>query len=262
MKEYIGKGWQELLEYNQLADFDAIWDLKADWFEEPNVRRGGWSGVSRINLKKPDGESVGVFLKRQENHVTKTISSPIKGIPTFEREFNNIQRLTAHKVPTVEPIYFASRNKHGKGQAILITKELAGYEPLDAPAFARAGAIMTDKKQREKIMTAVADVMRRMHAGKYRHNCLYCKHIFIRSVGGDWEVKLIDLEKLSKSVSQRPAMMRDLYTLPRRVTGWRRVDRLKFLKLYLQEEKLSAKGKKIWREIDERMRVKDKLIKD
>ena len=64
MQEYIGKGWEKILRDNGLADFDSIWNLDAGWFEEPNKRRGGWSGVSRISLKTEEGGSLGMFLKR------------------------------------------------------------------------------------------------------------------------------------------------------------------------------------------------------
>ncbi len=83
MKEFVGSGWKKILELNELESFDSIWELDAAWFEEPNKRRGGWSGVSRISLKTEEGGSVGVFLKRQENHNTKTLAKPVNGEPTF-----------------------------------------------------------------------------------------------------------------------------------------------------------------------------------
>ena len=74
MKQYKSEQWQEILAFNDLDTYEKIWALKAEWFEEPNERRGGWSGVSRIELKLPSGGCVGAFLKRQENHVTSSIS--------------------------------------------------------------------------------------------------------------------------------------------------------------------------------------------
>ena len=45
MKEYQANDWEQLAHSNGLDSFDAIWTLDIGWFEEPNQRRGGWSGV-------------------------------------------------------------------------------------------------------------------------------------------------------------------------------------------------------------------------
>ena len=259
MKEFVGDGWKKILSLNKLESFDSIWNLDVGWFEKPNKRRGGWSGVSRISLKTENGESVGVFLKRQENHNTKVWSSPFKGIPTFYKEFKNILRFIANKIPTVEPVYFACRNVNGKSQAILMTKSLDGFESLESAVYARDGELLSNRELREQLMGAVAEVMRNMHKHHFQHRCLYSKHIFVRLVNGVWEVKFIDLEKLKRTFFQKKAMIGDLYTLPRRISGWRRSDRLKFLKIYRQEEKLSPQSKLIWREIHNRMLAKNKF---
>ena len=93
MTHYLSPDWQAILAFNQLDNFDAFWQLEADWFEEPNHRRGGWSGVSRILLALPEGGEAAVFLKRQENHLRKTIAHPLKGIPTFRAEIDNTLKL-------------------------------------------------------------------------------------------------------------------------------------------------------------------------
>ena len=89
MKECWNDQWQEIFSANKLDSFDAIWNLDTEWFEEPNQRRGGWSGVIKVDLDTPEGKSC-VFIKRQENHISKTLLHPIRGILTFEREFENI----------------------------------------------------------------------------------------------------------------------------------------------------------------------------
>ena len=85
MKEYwYNDDWQQILFDNNLDDFDDIWKLKTKWFEPPNIRRGGWSGVVKIDLDTPQGK-IGIFIKRQQNHITKTFIHPIRGMLTFER---------------------------------------------------------------------------------------------------------------------------------------------------------------------------------
>mgnify|MGYP003460592813 CR=1 FL=1 len=41
MKDFINDRWRPILVHNGLSDFGALWQLKADWFEAPNHRRGG-----------------------------------------------------------------------------------------------------------------------------------------------------------------------------------------------------------------------------
>ncbi len=55
MRDYVANDWESLAAANGLDSFESVWSLDIGWFEEPNVRRGGWSGVSRLELKLPDG---------------------------------------------------------------------------------------------------------------------------------------------------------------------------------------------------------------
>ncbi|MBY0544184.1 MAG: hypothetical protein K2Q14_01380 [Gammaproteobacteria bacterium] len=77
MKDYMNENWQAILKANNLDNFEKLWNLKADWFEEPNKRRGGWSGVSRVELVHPEGGKAVIFLKRQENHIYKPLRNLI-----------------------------------------------------------------------------------------------------------------------------------------------------------------------------------------
>jgi len=251
MAEFFGDNWQDILIANNLDSFDKIWDLDAEWFEEPNVRRGGWSGVVKIDLDTPKGK-VGVFIKRQENHITKTPLHPIKGRPTFEREFNNILRLRKHNLPTLTPVYFSKRNSNGDLQAILITEELSGYAPLESDYFL-SGEAFTDKEHKQRLFQAVATVLRNMHHHHYQHNCFYLKHIFVKAEGQSWDVKIIDLEKLKWSFCKNRAIYRDLLTLHRHAQSWPKKDHIAVFKYYVEEEQLSDKSKALWRTIENKV---------
>lgn len=254
MTEYINKDWQEILKENNLADFDAIWDLKSDWFEEPNIRRGGWSGVVKVKLNTTNGK-VSIFIKRQQNHASKTLFHPIKGCPTFEREFKNIVRLTKHKLPTLTPVYFAKRTINGDIQAILITEELEGYIPLDSEHFLSEDAFK-DKQHKHRLFESIATVLRNMHRHHYQHNCFYLKHVFVKADGDSWDIKIIDLEKLKWCFSKKNAIFRDLLTLHRHATSWSKKDRMAIFKYYVEESKLSGKSKDLWHAIEKKVLTK------
>lgn len=255
MREYYGEGWHELLAANQLDSFDALWNLKTDWFEEPNIRRGGWSAVVRIVLDSPTEGKVALFMKRQENHTTKTFFHPLRGISTFEREFRAILRFRKNSLPTLEPVYFSRRNHQGNLQAILITKELEGYESLDSGRFLRSGDVIKDKRHRDQLLASIARVMRAMHDCRFQHNCFYPKHLFAKSNGDSWDIRIIDLEKV-KWTFKKDAMFRDLFTLHRHTEGWLRSDRVKLLRAYRNEAKLSDSSKRLWRAIEKKAQTK------
>jgi len=249
MRDYCNDDWLTTLQENNLNGFDDWWGLEADWFEEPNIRRGGWSGVSRVTL----GERT-VFLKRQEDHVIRTLAHPFNGIPTFVREMQNILAMQAAAVPALNPVYFAERKVNGKQRAILVTEALEGFSPLDEIPREQLSF-----SARIKLITTAANVVKQLHAHKLVHNCLYPKHLFVRGGDGGFEVHLIDLEKARTALSRDRAMFRDLDTLNRHCRGWTRSDRLRFLLAYL-----GVDATKDWRELWQRLasRAKDRISRE
>ena len=55
MPDYVANDWEAVARANGLDSFESVWALDIGWFEEPNERRGGWSGVSRPEVELPDG---------------------------------------------------------------------------------------------------------------------------------------------------------------------------------------------------------------
>ncbi len=260
---FFAEGWRDILRFNQLDSFEALWDLDVDWFEAPNERRGGWSGVGRIKLRTPDGDEVTAFLKRQQNHMCRSWLHPLDGIPTFAREFGNIRHFQRAGVQTVEPIYFGQRQIDGNHQAMLITQELTGFSPMDAPQF-RPGkdGLLATLPARRALFATLAGSLRRLHAHRYQHTSLYFKHVFIKPLAEDeFEVRLIDLEKSRWQATTRRASIHDLYTLSRHATDWPLTDYMRFFLLYRQEKRLSPASKQLWRDVVARHRAKGNKLK-
>lgn len=258
MQDYLAEGWSEILEHNGLGGFDALWTREADWFEPPNERRGGWSGVARLELKRPDGATEGVFLKRQENHLRHTLHHPLSGEPTFAGEMQNILLLQQAGVPTLEPLYYGQRKIDGRWRAILVTRELEGFRPLNLwmRQWREAGWHL-NYPIRRVVITKVAQVISRLHQHGLVHNALHPKHLFVRVTEGDGqpmvEVRLIDLEKMRRAFSPFRAARRDLDSLNRRCLLCSHCDRMRFLKSYLNESMLSKKGRRLWRHLSDSM---------
>ena len=257
MKDFLNKRWADILQHNGLVDFDAFWNISAGWFEEPNQRRGGWSGVSRCELPMPTQGACAVFLKRQENHKTFSWRHPIKGIPTFLREFQLILHYKACAIPALEPIYFAMRAVDGGHRAILMTEELSGFASIESHVQAWLKNGFPPAKDRRKYLEAIAALSGNIHENKIQHNCYYPKHIFIRmSPDGRVEARVIDLEKSRRRPFSLMCTLRDLDTLNRHAPEWKRSDRLWFLKSYLQIPRLTPYAKWLWRRLAARARLK------
>lgn len=238
---FIAAQHQALLEENRLDTFERIWTYKTPWFEEPNSRRGGWSGVGRLVLKDKQGKEQGVFLKRQENHPRRTYRHPLQGEPTFSCEFKMMRYLASKGVPVPTPMFFSQHGRGEKAQAILMTEELLHFTPLETVTeelFVSAQAALSTRRS---ILRGVASTVYKLHAAGIQHRSLYPKHLFVRmTTGRDPEVVVIDLEKSRRKFAFAIRTIYDLSTLNRHAKYWSRTDRLYFFKHYMGIERLTS----------------------
>lgn len=249
--------WAPILAHNRLADFNALWDLQVEWFEEPNRARGGWSGVARVRLDTPDGAAVNVYLKRQDNYRTRSLRQPLQGEPTFARERRNLQHFAAAGIPSQTLVCYMRRSRAGHDRAILVTEELQGFISLEALLRDWQQRGWPDPVEQRRLIAALAGPIRRMHAHRWRHGSLYPKHLFVRgfscgtTVGGvssespgtHYEVRIIDLEKSKRTLSTLTAGVRDLGKLNRRLLQLRPITRLRFVDAYFGSHPASG----LWR---------------
>lgn len=257
MKDFIAAGWKDIFAHNGLTGFDSWWQLNTDWFEPPNKRRGGWSGVARVELDLPQGGHRRVFLKRQENHVRKTWRHPLRGEATFIGEMRNLQDLAGKEVGTLEPLYFAQRRQDGNVRVVLLTLELTGYIPLKEIIDQWQGSGWQQHRlQRLVLIPRVAQLVSRMHHGYRVHNSLYPKHLFVNTDSMD--VRVIDLEKMRRALTPLRAAKRDLDSLNRRSPHFSRTDRLRFLLAYLGEGRVTPQTRGLWRYLAKRWRPVNK----
>lgn len=238
LQTFISSEHKSLLEQNQLDNFEKAWSYKADWFEEPNSRRGGWSGVGRLVLKDK-GRELGVFLKRQENHLRRTFRHPLHGESTFACEFRTMRYLAARRVPVPRPVFFSQQRQGTDSHAVLMTEELVHFNPLDTVTeeLFQAGKITLATKR--AVLRGVATTVRQLHGAGIQHRSLYPKHLFVKMTGADPEVVVIDLEKSRRKFIAPLRTLYDLATLDRHAKHWSRAARLYFFKQYMQIEKLT-----------------------
>lgn len=231
MNDFIAQADRPTLERHGLASFDALWSVQLTAVDEPNVERGGWSSVFRLEL---DGSAF--YLKRQSNHLTRALAHPF-GEPTFAREFRNIRRYARLGVPALQASFFGQRKVGGERRAILLTRALDGWKDLDG--WLKRWSELDDS-QHEAIIGAVGGLARTLHQAGQMHGCFYPKHIFLREEGGRWQACLIDLEKTRPLLLGRRDRIKDLEPLVRRasIIGEQGVRYL--LEAYLDDSRLAV----------------------
>jgi len=244
-EEYISPAWKDLLKLHDLDSFDRIWEFaEGTWYEPPNQARGGWSGVSRLELDARDGSKVGIFIKRQENHVYRSWRHFFLPAATLEREFRNCLLFRKLGIPSMEPVYYAERRDDGKLRAILITCELEDYKPLDSASYRPINQL--GRIERNRLINSVAGIIRQMHMHHFQHTCLYPKHLFVkRNPDTSIDARFIDLEKARRLPFKWLIATRDMNSLWRHTDGWSKTDLLRLFLAYRQERKLSHTSKRL-----------------
>lgn len=256
---FVSEKYVQLLKKNQLDTFDQVWNRKVDWFEEPNERRGGWSGVGRIVLQQNDGTEIGAYLKRQDNHCRTSWLHPVKGVPTFQREFEMMHYLEKCGVAAPEVMLFG-RNPNGDLKTTLLTKELAGFKPLEElteDLFSNARPSLSAQRL---VISAVAMLAKKLHAANVQHRSFYPKHLFVNMVDVNAvKVAVIDLEKSRINYIAVMRSLIDLAVLNRHAKYWSRSRRMYFYLQYLGVDRLTPFTKWLCRRIVKRSnRVKSK----
>ena len=198
--------------------FEFYWNRQGEWVEEPNQRRGGESGVQRIH----DADGRLLYVKRQVGHTYRSWRYPL-GRPTVLREQDALLALSRLAVGVPELVYCGAQQAADKQwRALLVTVGLEGFVEIDnwyaAGERERHGEAVHDR-----VLEAIGQTLARMHLGRWRHGCLYAKHVFVRVAGQgenvDVNVALLDLEKSRQRLTTHKAASHDLKQL-RRHSSW------------------------------------------
>ncbi|MDP2154048.1 MAG: lipopolysaccharide kinase InaA family protein [Methylotenera sp.] len=229
-KTFIASHHQALLASYQLDNFESLWAREIAWFEEPNQRRGGWSGVGRLELNQSGLANINVFVKKQQNHGRRTLLHPIKGEPTFRREFERLQFLASHQFSAPKVVFYAESEVAGCQRAILVTEALDDYQPLDL--LMNTWRDKLSSQQQSLLIQKLATELRRFHQLGLVHRALYPKHIFVKNAAHEPDIALIDLEKARFTPCFLYRAFFDLAALNRHVEGARLTQKLAFFMHY------------------------------
>lgn len=230
---YQASTCQIAFQHHGLVTFDDWWSREIAWFEEPNQRRGGWSGVGKMELPLESRPVLTVFVKKQQNHGRLTWRHPLIGEPTFRREFQRLQALAGAGIPAPKVLLYAESVAEGNQRAVLVTESLHGFVDLEQWL---PFVLKKTQAERRQSLRSVALQIRRFHDLGWVHRALYPKHIFIQTDSDVLQVALIDLEKARQSLGAWRRAWFDLAALHRHTEGVSNRDRLYFFKQYLYGE--------------------------
>lgn len=222
------------------AGFDHYWRQQGAWVEEPNVRRGGESGVQR--LFAADGQMI--YVKRQVGHIYRSWLHPF-GRPTVLRERDALTALYQLDVNVPKMIFCGTqRDENNDWQALLVTKSLDGFEEFEH-WLQGGGRERHGEAVYEQVLQSLATNLARMHRGRWQHSCIYIKHVFVRVTGegsnARGEVALLDLEKCRQRMTAQQAASHDMKQL-RRHSSFSDPDWRKLIYLYEAAFGSSIKG--------------------
>ena len=255
MQTYISPDVKNLLEANQLHDFEHFWNYSGDWFESPNQGRGGWSGVNRLLLRSTQGKQLGLFLKRQQNYIRRTLLHPFSGVSTFSCEFRTLRHLSGNGVGVPRLVFFSETRSAEGVRAILVTEELRGYRALDDVAREVLLDPARSRTQKIALIKSAALTVRKLHDAGIQHRALHPKHLMVNMDDPDAPKSvLIDFEKARPKFFAIRRALRDLSTLNRDLPFISNKTRLCFFKHYLGVSTLSFGQKMLCRLIARRSR--------
>lgn len=247
---FVSVQHQSLLADRHLDNFEGVWALQVKWFEEPNQRRGGWSGVGRIELSNHADGTLCLFVKKQQNHGRSSWKHPIKGEPTFRREFKRLKFLESKQFKAPEVVFYAESDEDNNQRAVLVTIALDDYVSLEN--LLEGWWLGASAERKKNLLKKIAQELRRFHDLGLVHRALYPKHIFIKNADHNPEIALIDLEKARTSLFPVYRTFFDLAALNRHVDKLSLTQRLRFIMWYLDVIRLNFFNKILCRLIIKR----------
>jgi hypothetical protein len=250
---WFNPAWEDALKSADLFDIEAVTQRDFDWFEAPNRRRGGWSGVTRIvlNPNTPQAKQKAVFLKIQQNHFYIAPNTGFRKRLTFEREFAAMTALRPRCPAIPEVLMFAKWTNDGNCGAILVTEALDGWHLLRDWQLGKASFPKPDQSTLKRALEAIAATSRQLNQAGWIHMCYSAKHIFIRPQDNsdEFDVRVIDLEKTRKRFGLGRRTVKDSSHFLRHTPKLSETDKLNYLKAYFKTDSFSNAQQKLIRQM-------------
>ena len=241
----IAPEFEPLLRAHGLDSFDRIMALPT----RAVVRAVPGRSTVRVELPSFVG-----YLKRYE----ADYHSPVKKLlrllhwPGFDdeaaREWRKIQLLRQHGFLTATPVAVGRRGF----ASFLLQQEITGGEPADEYLRRQPTG------RRHRLLAKVGKLARRLRDAGLIHKDLYLKHIFVAERGDDWQLYLIDLQRVLGPRPHRGRWyLKDAAALAfsaRAHAGCSLTDLMRLYKAYALGETDKRFVRKVWRRVERLLR--------
>jgi hypothetical protein len=249
---WVSAQWEQLLREADLLDVEALSKRTFDWFEERNVRRGGWSGVARIVLN-PDAapaDQRAVFLKTQWNHFCGGPQAFIRKTLTFDREYDALREIGEATGAVPEVVFFASwRSGEGRG-AILVTEALDDWFPVSEWARGTGELDRPSDSVWLRALEAIASASRDINDAGWIHMSYSARHLFVRpEADGSFVARAVDLERSRKSPFPGQRTKKDCSHAFRHAPRMTEAHKLHYLHAYFRADEFTPKQLRLIRKM-------------
>lgn len=273
----VSRDFVQQLRLNRLDVFEG-------WYDETIVgvprRRTDDRANLRVSIECGNGRRQVVYLKRHEPmRLPRRLLSWLRlrrpATPARD-EWNSLFIISSFGIQTCVPVvlgedpatgrsFIATAEIEDSRPADDFARERFGPSPLLSPPLAGERARARGESGNEKgdgpqeagtvplrrlFVRRLAEMVRRLHAAKLSHKDLYLCHVFVREVRGDFELRLIDLQRLGRFVLPR-WRVKDVAQLEfsRPAGAFTRTDLARFLRVYFATDRLEAKHKRFARAV-------------
>lgn len=206
-----------------------------------------------------EGTKQRVYLKRHWNLSKKKSDGPFK--EAFA-EWSNLTLLAHCGIKVPEAVAYGYGLINGRSVAFVMMKEVPGMQ---------ADHFIERKLNRElgfearvKLAERLGELAKKFHGLGYNHRDFYLCHTFVNPVGDDFELNLIDLQRVQhRKVFRKRWIVKDLAQMSYsslRICS--RTDRMRFYLKYCGSDSLSAADKKLIASINKKVAAMVKREKE
>jgi hypothetical protein len=228
-------GWAwPVLQANSLATFDAVSRLPVTNV----VRAVPGRSTSRLVLRRPEGADLVAYLKRYEpgylsawRQLARRLHWP-GAADEAAQEWDHLVRLHALGFRTARPLALGQLRQGGiVAASFLLQEEIPGGLPADEYFLNHLAA--GPPRRRWELLGKIGTLVGQFHQAGLVHKDLYFKHLFVVERGADWELYLIDLQRVVGPARHRARWyLKDLAALGFSARVHARLPRTALLRLF------------------------------
>jgi hypothetical protein len=219
--------------------------------------------VWHMRVRVPDERSRGVYVKKHHMQSWGNRLRALFGIQPRTTpgriEAANVAALTTEGIAVMRLIAYGEKlHANGLQESFVITEELENFTELHHYLRGRyatpaEGPRTECDQDLRRLISEIAQIVRRFHAAGYNHRDLYCRHFFVKDTAPmRREIRLIDLQRVQRRRwFRRRWLVKDLAQLAWSAPSCciKLTHKMAFIREYLGVSKLRPADKRLIRAV-------------